>query len=45
MDDSATGADLTEDITRLKRNIPRIMEKGSFKVKGFVASGDDDEVS
>ena len=45
VDDSASGTDLTEDIPSLKTNIPRIMEKGYFKVKGFVASGDDDEVS
>ena len=43
VDDTATGADTPEDITRLKENIPKIMEKGSFVVKGFVASGDDDE--
>ena len=43
VDDTATGADTPEDIVRLKENIPKIMERGSFVVKGFVASGDDDE--
>ena len=43
VDDTATGADTMEDIQRLKENIPKIMSKGSFKVKGFVSSGDDDD--
>ena len=43
VDDSATGADETSDIVRLKENIPKIMNQGSFKVKGFVTSGDDDD--
>ena len=43
VDDSATGADAPEDITRLKESIPKIMGKGSFNVKGFVESGDDDD--
>ena len=42
--DSDTGADLTEDIAKLKKNILRIMEKGSFKVKDFVASGDQSAI-
>ena len=42
--DSDTGADLTEDIAKLQKNILRIMEKGSFKVKDFVASGDQSAI-
>ena len=41
VDDIVTGAENHEACESLKENIPKILSKGGFEVKGFVTAGDE----
>ena len=45
VDDIATGEDDVESVKELQSGIEAILEKGGFKLKGFVMSGDSSEES
>ena len=43
VDDLTSGVDKREEVESTKTNITRILEKGGFRIKGFVVSGDSSE--
>ena len=45
VDDIITGADTREEVECLKENIPKIVSKGGFEMKGQVTNGDNSEKS